>query len=395
MKTHRLVLLAGLFLAALALRPQLVGVGPLIPRIQHDLDVSHAVAGLLGTIPVLCMGLFAPPAAFLSGRLGSRTALAGAIGLIAALGIARAVVPSAAGVVLLTVPVGIGMGLAGALMPAAVKERFAHRPAFATGIYAVGINIGSAASSAVAVPFANAAGGWRSSLLLFSAVTGLLVVAWLALTRREPPHRWTEMRPVRLPWRSRLAWSLAAIFGLMGIAYYGFNTWVPDAYVERGWSEGRAGALVAVMNACQVVPALVVPWFADRAGSRRAYLACFGLLMTGAMLGLVLAPGGGWAWAALVGVGFGALFPLVLTLPLDVAHRPADVAAVAGMMLGVGYVFASVSPLAFGGIRDATGSFDAVLWLMFATSAALLAVATAMSRERLGRGVIEEPAPVR
>ena len=46
----------------LALRPQIVGVGPLIPAIQDDLDISHAVAGLLSTIPVLCMGVFALPA---------------------------------------------------------------------------------------------------------------------------------------------------------------------------------------------------------------------------------------------------------------------------------------------------------------------------------------------
>ncbi len=58
----RLGLLAGLFLAGLAPRPQIVGVGPLIPSIQHDLDISHAVAALLGTIPVLCMRVFALPA---------------------------------------------------------------------------------------------------------------------------------------------------------------------------------------------------------------------------------------------------------------------------------------------------------------------------------------------
>ena len=49
-------LLVALFLAALTLRPQLVGIGPLLPSVQDDLDVTHAVAGLLGTIPVLCMG---------------------------------------------------------------------------------------------------------------------------------------------------------------------------------------------------------------------------------------------------------------------------------------------------------------------------------------------------
>ncbi len=52
MRKGRLGLLVALFACALALRPQIVGIGPLLPGIQDDLDVSHAVAGLLGTIPV-------------------------------------------------------------------------------------------------------------------------------------------------------------------------------------------------------------------------------------------------------------------------------------------------------------------------------------------------------
>jgi CP family cyanate transporter-like MFS transporter len=385
-------LLAGLFLTALSLRPQLVGVGPLIPEIQDDLDVSHAVAGLLATIPVLCMGLFAPPARRLSGRLGWRIALAVSLGLIAGFGLLRAAAPSAALLVLLTIPVGVGIGLGGALMPVAVKARFASRPAFVTGIYSVGIVVGAAASSAVAVPFAEATGGWRASLLLFSGLTGVLVVAWLVLTRREEPHRRSEEQPVPLPWRNGLAWQLVAIFGVMSMAYYGFNAWLPDAYVERGWSEGEAGALVAVMNAGQIVPALTISWLADRWGSRRLYLSVFAALMSAATLGLVLAPGEGWAWAALVGAGFGVLFPLVMTLPLDIAPRPADVAAVAGMMLGVGYSVSSVSPLALGALRDATGSFDGVLWALFAFATTLFVLCLALSRERLAAGAIEPAA---
>ena len=53
-------LLACLFAVALALRPQIVGLGPLIPEIQADLDVSHAVAGLLSTIPVPAWGCSRP-----------------------------------------------------------------------------------------------------------------------------------------------------------------------------------------------------------------------------------------------------------------------------------------------------------------------------------------------
>ncbi len=136
---RRTPLLVALFLAALTLRPQLVGIGPLLPSIQSDLDVSHAVAGLLGTIPVLCMGLFAPPAPFLSGRIGSRGAIGAAVALIGVFGVARALCPGAVGVILLTFPIGVGMGLGNALLPVAVKERFADRPGFTTGVYTMGI----------------------------------------------------------------------------------------------------------------------------------------------------------------------------------------------------------------------------------------------------------------
>ena len=61
---------AALFLVSLALRPQIIGAGPLIPAIQGDLGISHTVAGLLGTIPVLCMGIFAPAAAYVAGAIG-------------------------------------------------------------------------------------------------------------------------------------------------------------------------------------------------------------------------------------------------------------------------------------------------------------------------------------
>src|SRR5207342_714917 len=78
---RRAAIFAALFLAGLALRPQIVGVGPLIPEIQDDLDTSHALAGLLGTIPVLCMGLFAPVAGYLAGRIGTGVSIAAALGL--------------------------------------------------------------------------------------------------------------------------------------------------------------------------------------------------------------------------------------------------------------------------------------------------------------------------
>ena len=383
----RLGLLAGLFLAGLALRPQIVGVGPLIPSIQHDLDISHAVAGLLGTIPVLCMGVFALPASVVTRRYGTRLAIAACLTLIGVFGIARAAAPGAAAVISLTFGVGIGLGFAQALMPVAVKERFAARPAFATGIYVLGINIGSALSSALAVPIADAAGSWRWSLAVFSGVTVGLVFIWGWLTRDEAPHRRPDVAHFRLPWRNPLAWTLVGIFGAMACVFYGLNSWLPDAYVERGWSEGKAGALLAVLNIAALMTTLIIPWLADRRGSRRLYFVVFSVLLAGSCAGFAGVPGGAWAWAAIAGLCTGAMFPLVMTLPVDVGRRPAEVGAVAAMMLGVGYTIGAIAPLALGAARDLTGSFTTTLWLIAGAGAVLIGLCVRMSGERIGRGV--------
>ena len=60
-----------------------------------------------------------------------------------------------------------------------------------------------------------------------------------------------------------------------------------------------------------------------------------------------------------LGFGLGAVFPLSLTLPVDVAVDPAEVGAVAALMLLGGYLISAVGPVLLGLVRDATGDFGA------------------------------------
>ena len=48
--------LGALFAAAVALRPQVVAIGPLLPEMEREVRLSHLGAGLLSSIPILCMG---------------------------------------------------------------------------------------------------------------------------------------------------------------------------------------------------------------------------------------------------------------------------------------------------------------------------------------------------
>ena len=355
--------LVALLLAALTLRPQIVGVGPLIPSIQDAFGTSHAVVGLLGTIPVLCMGLFAPAAAYLAAKIGTRRAMTIGLALIGTFGILRAVMPSVWLVVLLTWPVGIGMGLGTALAPISVKEHFEKRPAMGTGVYTTGIQIGSTSAAALAVPLAAWLGGWRGALIAISCVALLSLVAWVVLTWNDHPHTAPAATVPRLPWRSRTAWLLVAIFALMGSAYYGLNAWLPDAYAERGWTEREAGILLATMNLTAIPASFLVPWASDRTGRRTPFLLGLSCnFIVGAVI-LVAVPSLAYLGGLLAGISQGGLFALVMTLPLDFERTPAKVGALVAMMLGLGYTIAATSPFILGAIRDATGSFDAVLWV--------------------------------
>ena len=300
--------------------------------------------------------------------------------LIGVFGIARALAPSAALVVLFTWPVGIGMGVAGAVVPVAVKERFAARPAGATGVYTTGIQAGSALSAAVAVPLAAWYGGWRTSLAVFSLVTLALAGVWVVLTRHDAVHERRPERPPRLPWHSRVAWLLVTLFALMASTYYGINAWLPDSYVERDWSTQSAGSLLAVLNLVAIPAAFVVPWLSDRVWTRRAWLAVMATMFVVGTAGVVLTPVGAYAWAVALGIASGGMFSLVLTLPLDLEDDPARVGALVGMMLGLGYTIGAVSPFVLGVVRDATGSFTASLWLIVAFSVLLLGTVAALPR---------------
>lgn len=381
-------LLIALFVVTLALRPQLVGIGPLLPRIQADLGVAHAVGGLLTAIPVLCMGLFAPLGPLVAARFGPRRALASCLVGIVGFGLLRTLVPGLPAVIGATIGLGLAMGTAGALMSIVVKERAPQLPALATGAYAAGIVAGSFVAAAIAVPLADALGGWRAALaaLAIGAIGSL--IGWLLLLPADRRTSDTErVSATRLPWRSGLAWGLAAVFGLQSTLYYGAVAWLPDVYVEHGWTETSAGSLVAVLHLVGLVTGFVVPFLADRAGSRRTQMALFSVATLAGFVGISIAPDGAVLWAVALGVGLGAIFPLCLTLPVDVAHRPAEVGAVAALMLLGGYVISSLGPVVLGLIRDATGDFATSILLLVALAAILVGSCLTLTPGRLRRGV--------
>ena len=375
-----------LFLVSLGLRPQIVAIGPLLPSMQADLGMSHAIAGLLGTIPVLCMGLFAPVGPWLGRRLGTERAVAAGVALICVFGLLRTQVLDAVPVLALTFGLGVGIALVGPLLPMIVRQRVPARAALVTGAYAAGIVLGATAAAALAVPLAGPELDWRRPLVLLTMVTVGSLVVWLAIERpSSAQNRADAPLPPRLPWRVSRAWTLALLFGAQSTLFYAANAWLPTIYFERGWREADAGLLLALLNGMGLLTALGLPVLVERIGSRRQQM----LLSAGAsllgMVGIVLLPDLALAWVIVLGFGLGAVFPLVLSLPVDLAPRAADVGGLAAIMLFGGYLISSAAPFMLGLVRDATGSFATSLWVLVAVAAFLVAASWWFVPGGLGR----------
>jgi CP family cyanate transporter-like MFS transporter len=264
-----------------------------------------------------------------------------------------------------------------------VSTRVATRPALGTGAYAGGIVAGSTLAAALAVPLAFG-GQWRSSLLIISVTSLVSLVAWLVLVRGDGGVI-RGLRAPTIPWGNRTGWLLMVVFGLQSILYYGVVAWLPNAFVERGWNAADAGSLVALCNGVGLLTTIGVPLVADRYGSRRSQLTVASIVATLTLVAIIAVPAFAYGWVAVLGLALGAVFPLVLTLPIDVTTDPRQVGSIAALMLLGGYIISATGPFALGAARDLTGDFATSLWMLVGVGVVLVGCCLLLSPARLAR----------
>lgn len=386
------LLLVAILLVAVNLRAALASLPPLVRTIQDDLGLSSATAGLLTTLPVLCMGLFAPLAQRMAHRVGREATVAWALVAVLAGLLLRLAGEVTAVLMLSTVFVGVGIALCGTVLPGIVKEFFGARTGTMTGLYLLAMMVGATAASALTVPLADALGSWRQSLALWAVLAVVGLLAWLPVVRavndRDDPAEVTGSGP--LPWRSGTAWLLAAYLALQSLGFYTQLAWIPPSYEAQGWSARNAGLLLAVWSIVQLVSGVGAPALADRLHDRRPLIAgALGLNLLG-LLGIVLAPTlAPWLWVSMLGLGQGAGFAVGLVKLVDYAPTPAASARLSALVFLCSYSLASVGPFAFGAVHDAVGGFRWPYGLLLAAVVAQLGL---VPRLRPGR-LTEPPVP--
>lgn len=393
---RNLFLAASLVLIAFNARPALSSLGPVLPEAMRDTGLSPASAGLLTTLPVLCLGLFGLTAPWFARRLGAeRTVLA--FTLVLAIGIGVRAFGTEAALVFGCALGGVGIGIVNVLLPGLIKREFPHAQALMMGLYTMALCAGAALAAGATVPLQTAFGGSWPWALAFWAVPSILAAAlWSAQCgRRSAPTG--GLRPsVAGLWREPLAWHVTLLMGLQSAFAYTIFAWLAPILRDRGLSPLEAGLVVSVSVLLQAPVALAAPILAARMRDQRAVTVVSVLFQVVGLAGCLYAPTASiWLWAVILAIGGGATFAIAMTL---IVLRSADAPTAAGMSSmsqGIGYTLAAGGPLLMGLLRSWTGDFSGAGPLFFvigagATAAALFAGRDVQVR---ARPVAARPAP--
>ncbi|MFW7341557.1 MFS transporter [Pollutimonas sp. H1-120] len=373
-----------LMLIAYNLRPLFSSLSVLLPDLLRQTSLTSAGAGYLTTLPVLCLGLFAPLAPRISQRIGPERALLAVLFFLMAGTALRGMgdmyslfIGSALG--------GAAIATGNVLLPSVVKRDFPQQAALMTGLYTMALCGGAASGAAFTLPIAHYFDeSWTAGLAVWALPAALVLLVWAPQSLRAEHASRQARRSVSGLWRDPLAWQVTFFMGLQSALAYCVMGWMAPILRDRGMDGIEAGLVVSVSIIVQVFTCLLVPPLAVRCKDQRMFNAALALIAGAALVGLLFAPlSTVWAWAVLQGIGQGGLFAIAMTVIVLRSPDSHVAAHLSGMAQGVGYVLAAFGPLLVGMLHSATGSYDASAWLF-----AALGVAAAINGWGAGRAML-------
>lgn len=371
------LLVVGLVLAAVNLRPAITSLGALLEDVRDGLHMSGSVAGVLTSVPPLCFAVFGITAPRLARRFGpGAVVLAGMVAITAGL-LIRPFANSTPAFLAASALALMGIAVSNVLMPVIVKRYFPDRVGTMTGLYSMSLSAGTAVAAAATVPMTTALGGsWRLGLGVWAVVAAVAVLPWAALLVRHRKNAATAKdagavretdraaAPVPRITRSRTAWALGCFFGLQATGAYITMGWMPQIFRDAGVSAGTAGLLLAVTMVMGVPLAFVIPRLATRMKNQGPIVIALGACGLTGYAGLFLAPAAGaWVWAVVLGVS-NCAFPLALTMIGMRARTGAGVVRLSAFAQSTGYLISIPGPLLVGVLYQHSGGWELPIMLM-------------------------------
>ncbi|MEQ9462599.1 MAG: MFS transporter [Haliea sp.] len=374
-----------LVLVGLNLRPALSSLAPLLARVQAETGLPAVAIGALTTLPVLCLGLFAPLAPWLSRRIGIERTLSLSLLLLAvalALRASASVWPLFAGTAL----VGAAIGIAGTVLPVLVKRDLPRGADLMTGVYTMALCLGGALGAGLSIPLAEWLGSWQRSLASWSLLALVALVCWRLSAPHPIPDRVArrQVKPGRGLLRSPLAWQVTLLMGSQSSLAYIVFGWLPLLLQRRGAGEAEAGFLVGASVFVQLFAALAAPWLARLGRDQRPALVVLRLLIGVGFSCLLQGPPAlRWPGVVALGLGLGGCFSLAMALLVLRSATPAVAGELSGMTQGIGYCLAALGPLGVGVMLQLNVSLTGIWIALTAVVAVSIGLALLAGRRLL------------
>jgi MFS transporter, CP family, cyanate transporter len=383
------LVIVGIVLAALNLRPAITSLGALLEEMRVGLHMSGSVAGALTSVPPLCFAIFGIAAPRLARRFGPGAVVCGGMVAITTGLLIRPFAGGTAGFLAASALALMGIAVSNVLMPVIVKRYFPDRVGSMTGLYSMALALGTSVAAAATVPMTEALGGsWRVGLAVWAVLAALAVLPWIGMARdrgaaaRNTVAAQAQDAPAPRITRSPTAWALGCFFGLQATGAYITMGWMPQIFRDAGVSAGTAGVLLAVTMVMGVPLAFVIPRLATRMKTQGPIVVALGLCGLTGYAGLFFAPAAGaWAWALLLGVS-NCAFPLALTMIGMRSRTGAGVVRLSAFAQSTGYLISIPGPLLVGVLYQHSGGWGLPIALMAGLIVPQIAVGILAGRDR-------------
>jgi MFS transporter, CP family, cyanate transporter len=383
------LVIVGIVLAALNLRPAITSLGALLEEMRVGLHMSGSVAGALTSVPPLCFAIFGIAAPRLARRFGPGAVVCGGMVAITTGLLIRPFAGGTAGFLAASALALMGIAVSNVLMPVIVKRYFPDRVGSMTGLYSMALALGTSVAAAATVPMTEALGGsWRVGLAVWAVLAALAVLPWIGMARdrgaaaRNTVAAQAQESPAPRITRSPTAWALGCFFGLQATGAYITMGWMPQIFRDAGVSAGTAGVLLAVTMVMGVPLAFVIPRLATRMKTQGPIVVALGLCGLTGYAGLFFAPAAGaWAWALLLGVS-NCAFPLALTMIGMRSRTGAGVVRLSAFAQSTGYLISIPGPLLVGVLYQHSGGWGLPIALMAGLIVPQIAVGILAGRDR-------------
>lgn len=355
-----IAIIFAIFLVSINLRPAVTSIGPILSTISDSLGVSSTQMSLLTSIPVFCMGLFAPLAVPLQKKFGYKWSIVVLLMLIGFATSARIIYSSYTALIITSFLAGFSIAIISPMINAYIKEKFPTKMEPVIGVYSFAIGFGATISAGfTTVLYERFNGDWALALGVWGLLAVVAMFSWL-LTVDSPTKQLyvhEDYSEARNPWKNKMAWTILLYFGLQTSLFFGLTTWLVSIAMEQGMALLTAGSVLTVMTIVQLFGNILIPSLINRYPNRIIWLhSLIAIGLVGSAIIFIDAIWAIWTSAIIFGFVLSGLFPIGLMLPLDEAKNHQEANEWSSMVLSGGFMMSAVVPLLIGVVFDLTSS---------------------------------------